>query len=277
MHENSFSEIPVVEAQTRFLYPFRYSVNDTVALCKKLLGLTWNNASVWRADSIPAYYATEYLPGFAQCYFGSSSEVGPTYLTVNPQCQAQWSGKAFRVIYSPSPAIQYLGWGSNASLDFGRRHEAGDGRQKAKPIPPIELFLAPHGVGVLSITVAPLALPKTYTIQHLKQLNNKLAQFQPVKAALLVGMNDARAKSQPLDRKYGEAIRVAIKEGIRQFPKTILGRLESSQSETVAAWFTLTELADWLLTPLGLTGDDRFGAVRPLATPTSCFPGISMT
>lgn len=260
--------VPILEAQTRFLRTFNFSPNSISNLSRRLSSVRWNGRGVWLAAALVEVYTRDYLPKFPERYFATA----PDLFIVDPQCAAQWGGKAFLVCYSQTPTdagIRFAGWGESARLPGATRG--------ARPVPPIELFLSPQGVGALSIALAPLAEPGSFTVQELKRFNNKVAQVTLEKSGFLLPVSSAKdldfSAPVAVPELDGSAIAKIVKSGDRDFGDKVLGKVRAPYSRgpegpQAGQWFALSELADWLLAPFDVEPEPQLRVYTAAALPS---------
>lgn len=212
--------IPIRELQTRFLWPFEFRARAVSEASSALRAATFESSAIWHRCETPRAYGDEYLAHVRDFLFErSASEC--EHLVVDAALGERWF--------------------ADCELDHGR---AVWRLVRLVPGPSIELFLTPHGTGVLCLTLAPTT--RGLDAASALDFNYRLAQQGGRRALVL------RKRHPAHDPAVLERIPREQRGGIEPIPDPeapLAQRLVSRGGE-----FALRELIDLLLAPLRAFG-----------------------
>jgi hypothetical protein len=154
----------------RLLWPFFYARESVAPATAALTALTHTARKTWpcwsTAGAVPTLYRDEALPHLRDFLFGTGAG-GCAYLCVPDVSANTWFKNG--VVCAPD-AAQSDPKDADRPREFAVRLAA----------PGIELFLSPHGVGLLSVTLAPAEGPTD--LVAIQDFNYRLAQGRPFTA-----------------------------------------------------------------------------------------------
>jgi len=231
----------------RLLLPFIYERNRVSGAFKALSGLCWEGKrtwSCWMAEAEPPeLYRMETLPNVRRFLFGGAAgDCG--YLRVPDETANLWL-KRGGLFLKPGISPTAVGW-------------KGDGCPEAFQIalaaPGIELFLSPHGAGVLSLT---FEARQPADLASLRELSYRLSQGRPYTSYVFQLPHAEHNPNPPPSAEVSFAERLGQAGG----------------------GFRIMELAEFLLSPLADLGYEpmqeqfsvyavtRFGSAADFAQP----------
>lgn len=209
------------DLQTRFLWPFVVARDRVPQAIAALQADRYQGATLWTRPEPPHAYRDEYLGHVAEFVFGASGDCC-AYLVLDPAIGARWL-----------KGVE-LNLGGEAWLPLARR----------LPAPHMEAFLSPHGVGVLSLNLAPSVEGLT-TAQAL-DFNYRLAQFRRRNTAVLRKRHPARSPD--------ELAEIPAKDRAKMAPAPLPTADIDDRLAGPGGTFEPRELLDRLLQPLDHLG-----------------------
>jgi len=203
-----------LEHIVRLIYPFRLDaggLDKAVETLTQLRHLSQKDApkKTWHeAASVPALYREEILPQVTQVLFGYRHGTN-RYLRIDAETLSTWFPDDGQMVPDPQKTVD------EADRPHYPLKLAGEG---------IELFLSPHGVGLLSLTFA----SRISKAQTLQAINHHLSQLRRPTTYLYQTPQDAQTSGKPseLDTPFEQRL------------------------GTAGGSFLLEELVDFLLAPL---------------------------